>query len=136
MAKFKYCLSCRYKDRILKYCKKERDYYKLYYTKIDFMIIKFYNKNDHEYIEIDINDMKNFMEFVMIRNYHCGGVYDYYCKSDMKDIALLDVKKENDSANKNKFVDENNGFFVRENYEKCDTKKKFMIIPLLIYWIL
>ncbi|AVL95222.1 ankyrin repeat protein [Moumouvirus australiensis] len=125
MPKFKYCLSCRYKDRILKYCKKEGKYYKLYYTKNDFMIIKFCKNNSHEYIEINIDDMINFMEFVMMRNYHCGGVCDFYCKSDMRDAPLLDIKKEKESENNNNnFVNENNGFFITENYEKCDTKTK------------
>uniref|UniRef100_A0A6G6ACI4 Ankyrin repeat-containing protein n=1 Tax=Borely moumouvirus TaxID=2712067 RepID=A0A6G6ACI4_9VIRU len=122
MPKFNYCLSCRYKDRILKYCKKKEDNYKLYYTKNDYMVIKFCKENDHQYIEVDIDDMENFMEFVMMRNYHCGGVCDFYCKSDMRDVPLLDIKKE--TTNKNKFVDENNGFFIAEKYNKCDTKTK------------
>ncbi|AVL95221.1 ankyrin repeat protein [Moumouvirus australiensis] len=94
MGKFKYCLSCRYKDRILKYCKKYGEFHKLFYTEKDFMIVKFRKENDHQYLEIDIDDMINFMEFVMMRNYHCGGgIYDYYCKSDMKDIPLMNIKK-------------------------------------------
>uniref|UniRef100_A0A6G6ADZ2 Ankyrin repeat-containing protein n=1 Tax=Borely moumouvirus TaxID=2712067 RepID=A0A6G6ADZ2_9VIRU len=99
MGKFKYCLSCRYKDRILKYCKKYGESHKLFYTEKDFMMIKFCKENSHQYLEIDINDMIIFMEFVMMRNYHCGGdINDYYCKSDMKDIPLVNIKKNNKSS--------------------------------------
>ncbi|AGF84870.1 repeat protein [Moumouvirus goulette] len=95
MPKFKYCLSCRYKNRILEHCKKFGKYHKLYFTKNDYIIIKFCDDDDYKYIEINVNDMVDFMKFVMLRNYHCGGVYDYYRKTDMKDIPLANTKKEN-----------------------------------------
>ncbi|AGC02384.1 ankyrin repeat protein [Acanthamoeba polyphaga moumouvirus] len=115
MPKFKYCLSCRYKDRILKYCKKSGKYHKLYYTKDDYMIIKFCNNNGHQYIKIDIDDMINFMKFVLIRNYHCGGVYDYYYKCDMKDVPLGNIEEESDDSD-NSDNSENNS----SNYDDSE----------------
>nr|QZX43538.2 ankyrin repeat domain containing protein [Mimivirus sp.] len=75
--KFHYCIGNN-KNKFDKYLKISKNKSKLCINKYTHIYIKFCENNDEKFIEINFDDVQNFIDFVHDKNLNCGGDFDHF----------------------------------------------------------
>nr|WBF71171.1 hypothetical protein [Megavirus caiporensis] len=75
--KFHYCIGNN-KNKFNKYLKVSKNKSKLCINKHTYIDIEFCENNDEKFIEINFDDVENFIDFVHDKNLNCGGDFDHF----------------------------------------------------------